>query len=79
MSAERLEVVRARAFSSGSAVESKERLEERERCSLEFGGTSWTWRLRGWFDFAGGGRTTIKDLAKEKIDSESIKVIRNMI
>lgn len=22
-----------------------------------FGGTSWTWRLRGWFDFAGGGRT----------------------
>ncbi|KAF8064319.1 hypothetical protein FPV67DRAFT_1504449 [Lyophyllum atratum] len=24
------------------------------------GGTSWTWRLSGWFDFAGGGRTTMK-------------------
>jgi len=29
--------------------------------SLEPGGTSWTWRLSGWFDFEGGGRTTMND------------------
>ena len=26
---------------------------------FEFGGTSWTWRFRGWLDFAGGGRTNM--------------------
>jgi hypothetical protein len=26
---------------------------------FELGGTSWTWRFRGWLDFAGGGRTNI--------------------
>lgn len=27
---------------------------------LIFGGTSWTWRFRGWFDFDGGGLTMMK-------------------
>lgn len=26
---------------------------------LALGGTSWTWRLRGWLDLDGGGRTKI--------------------
>lgn len=49
-----------------SAVESMERREEVMRLSRGVGGTSWTWRLRGWFDFAGGGLTTMKDLAKKE-------------
>jgi hypothetical protein len=30
-----------------------------DRSARDEGGTSWTCRLRGWFDFAGGGRTNI--------------------
>ena len=42
------------------ARESVERREEADLlCSRELGGTSCTWRLSGWFDFEGGGRTTM--------------------
>lgn len=60
---ERLEEVRVSggAVSSVSVVESNERFELRERCSLFEGGTSCTWRLSGWLFLAGGGRTTMND------------------
>jgi hypothetical protein len=43
--------------STDGRVESK--VDERSR-SREAGGTSWTWRLSGWFDLEGGGRTIMK-------------------
>lgn len=47
-------------FGSGNVVEVAEEGDEEEMPGVRvFGGTSCTWRFRGWFDFAGGGRTMI--------------------
>ena len=38
---------------------------ERAALSLICGGTSWSWRLSGWLDTEGGGRTTMNVLRTE--------------